>query len=125
MCVRARPPEKSDKVTAKSPSSVTGERRCHAIQVLENGILLLGRFRTAIPWLAKLSRSESCTHCRQGWDRTPGSFMNELPYFAEDLIIRLRGALLHKRPNLRMERVDLRVWVRPRIDERRFIKWAH
>jgi hypothetical protein len=124
--VRPCPPTgKDDKATAKSPKSVTGERRCHAIQVLENSILLLGRFRTAIPWLAKLSRRQSRTHCGQGWDRTPGPFMSELPYFAEDLIIRLRGTLLHKRPNLRMECVDLRVWVRPRIDERRFIKRAH
>ncbi len=96
---------------------------CHS--GIRNSVLLLGRFRTAIPWLTKLSRGESRTHCRQGWDRTPGPFMSEFPYFTEDLITRLRGALLHKRPNLRMERVDLRVWVRPRIDERRLIKWAH
>ena len=37
----------------------------------------------------------------------PGEFMSESPHFAEDLIIRLRGALLHKRPNLHMERVAL------------------
>lgn len=30
----------------------------------------------------------------------PGPFMSEFPYFAEDLIIRLRGALLHKRPSI-------------------------
>ena len=92
---------------------------------LTRGELLLGRFRTTIPRLAKLSRSESRTHCRQGWNWTPGPFMSEFPYFAEDLIIRLRGAFLHKCPNLRVERVDLRVWVRPRIDKRRFIKRAH
>ena len=99
--------------------------RVYAMRRLTSGELLLGRFRTTIPWLAKLSRSESHTYCRQGWDRTTGTFMSEFPYFAEDLIIRLRGALLHKRPNLRLERVDLRVWVRPGIDKRRFIKGAH
>src|ERR1700720_207327 len=88
---------------------------CHATLGLI-GELLLGRFRAAIPRLAELSRRAPSARCRHGWDRMPGEFMSESPYFAEDLIIRLSGALLHKRPNLHMEPVDLGGRVRPRID---------
>jgi hypothetical protein len=83
---------------------------------LKKGELLLGRFREAIPRLAELSRRGASAPFGHGWDSMPGEFMSESPYFAEDLIIRLSGALLHKRPNLHMEPVNLGARVRPRID---------
>ena len=75
---------------------------------------------------ARSTEPERIEHPLQaGRGRTAGPFVSEFPYFAEDLIIRLSGALLHERSNLRMERVDLRVGIQPRIDQRRFIKRAH
>jgi hypothetical protein len=67
----------------------------------------MGRFRAAIPRFAELSRRDPSARCRHGWDRMAGEFMSESPCFADDLIIRLSCALLHKRPNLHMEPVDL------------------
>lgn len=47
--------------------------------------LLLGRFRATIPRLAELSWRDASALCRHGWDRMPGEFMSESPYFAEDI----------------------------------------
>lgn len=119
----------SHRICAKGPASaphVFGTwGLCAFVTPLEKRELLRGRFRTTIPRLAELSRRDPSSHCRQGWDRAPGTFMSEPPYFPEELLIRLGSRLLHPRPNLGMERVDLGVRVRPRINERLFVKWAY
>src|SRR6202040_4192646 len=92
---------------------------------LKKGKLLLGRFRTTIPWLAKLSRRAPGSHGRHGRGITPGVIVSKSPYFAEELIIRLGSRPLHQCLNLRLELVDSCVGVRPRIHKGRFVKRAH